>query len=120
MRQTRPAPKTSANCPPSSRKPAKKTAYALTIHCGATAEKWRLVPMSGSATQRIEKSSANSSWAPADAVSKRAPCVETAETGTAGQPPWVDGSAQGDSRRPGLRAARRTRAHPAYGMGSRL
>ncbi|BFO18380.1 hypothetical protein SHKM778_47680 [Streptomyces sp. KM77-8] len=27
----------------------KKIAYALTIHCSATGEKWRLVPMPGSA-----------------------------------------------------------------------
>ena len=53
---TRRRPSRSAARPPSSRKPPKVSAYAITTHWRLASEKWSFLPIVGSATLTIETS----------------------------------------------------------------
>src|SRR3954453_1792600 len=62
-------PRRSARRPPSSRKPPKKSVYALTTQDRLSWEKFRALPIEGSATLTIEASRTTTNWAAASSAS---------------------------------------------------
>src|SRR3954447_13886834 len=62
-------PRRSARRPPSSRKPPKKSVYALTTQDRLSWEKFRALPIDGSATLTIEASRTTTNWAAASSAS---------------------------------------------------